>query len=92
MFDIHYPLTPLMLSRQQHVAECSRFNYKMASPQIYLSMATPPLLVGIWTATVLSKLLQEWGQISEEVFRGDRLPTLNVSALNVRDSESFTER
>jgi hypothetical protein len=43
-----------------------------------LSVVTLPVLVGLWGAQHGALLLQEVGQLSEEIFRGDRLPVLNV--------------
>jgi hypothetical protein len=45
-------------------------------PDLLLGAATVPLLLGLVGAKVLSKLVQDAGQLSEEVFRGDRLPIL----------------
>lgn len=47
------------------------------TPQLLLSMATVPLLVGLVVAKSLSEASRELGLLSEEVFRGDRLPLLN---------------
>jgi hypothetical protein len=44
--------------------------------ELVVSLATAPLLVGLVGARVLSELVQEAGLVSEEVFRGDRLPLL----------------
>jgi hypothetical protein len=47
---------------------------------VVLSMATAPVLFALWGGKVVTTLLQEMGQASEEVFRGDRLPVLNFPA------------
>ena len=44
---------------------------------LYLSVATFPVLVGLFAANALAQGLQEMGEASEEIFRGDRLPILN---------------
>jgi len=44
-----------------------------------LSLATGPLLLTVLGAKAMTQLMQEVGQMSEEVFRGDRLPILDVS-------------
>lgn len=48
------------------------------SPEVLLSLATAPLLFGILATRALANVFQEAGQISEELFRGDRLPILNI--------------
>lgn len=52
------------------------------TPELLLSLATGPLLVGLVGQKLLSQALQEWGALSEEIFRGDRLPILTVPAAN----------
>jgi hypothetical protein len=46
------------------------------NPHIYLSFVTFPLLVGLGVARPLTEGIIELGKLSEEVFRGDRLPIL----------------
>ncbi|MDY7012746.1 MAG: hypothetical protein SVX43_03940 [Cyanobacteriota bacterium] len=46
------------------------------SPEILLSLATVPVLFGMVAMRSLGLRLQEIGQASEEIFRGDRLPQL----------------
>ncbi|MEL4894521.1 hypothetical protein [Crocosphaera sp. Alani8] len=41
-----------------------------------LSVATFPLLAGLMMMKNISKDFSEWGEQSEEIFRGDRLPLL----------------
>lgn len=53
------------------------FDYKIA-PQVLVSLATGPLLLGVLGGKVLAEFIQEIGQASEEIFRGDRLPMLNL--------------
>jgi hypothetical protein len=56
-----------------------------------LSVATFPVLAGLWGAQQCAVLLQEVGQLSEELFRGDRLPVLNVppdTAISISDDTS----
>lgn len=50
---------------------------KEISPEILVSLATVPLLFALLGSKALSGLLQEIGQQSEELFRGDRLPLLD---------------
>jgi hypothetical protein len=49
------------------------------SPDLLLSLATAPLLVGLLTSKAFAELIQDVGQASEEIFRGDRLPVLDFS-------------
>ena len=44
---------------------------------LWVSLATVPVLLGILTAHSLAENLLQLGQASEEIFRGDRLPILN---------------
>ncbi len=46
--------------------------------ELALGLATLPLLLGIATLALVSRRAQELGEVSEEVFRGDRLPVLPV--------------
>lgn len=47
--------------------------------KILLSLSTAPFLLILIASKTLSNLMQEMGQSSEEIFRGDRLPVLKVS-------------
>ncbi|WP_233746116.1 hypothetical protein [Leptodesmis sichuanensis] len=50
---------------------------KMVVPvDLLISLTTVPLLVGLVGTKALTQVAQELGQLSEEVFRGDRLPLL----------------
>ncbi len=42
-----------------------------------LSLATLPLLGGLYVLKTIEEDLLNWGVESEEIFRGDRLPLLN---------------
>ncbi|MEW5859855.1 MAG: hypothetical protein AB1861_21120 [Cyanobacteriota bacterium] len=53
-------------------------NATSATPEIWLSLATVPMLLGVLGIKAVSELLCAIGQNSEEVFRGDRLPVLHV--------------
>lgn len=46
---------------------------------IMLGVATIPLLVGLVGTKLIARTVIELGQASEEIFRGDRLPLLNLS-------------
>jgi hypothetical protein len=45
-------------------------------PELLLGLATAPLLVGLVGTKALAEALREIGALSEEIFRGDRLPLL----------------
>ncbi|PSB34337.1 hypothetical protein [Stenomitos frigidus] len=49
----------------------------LVAPELLLSLATVPLLVALVGSKVLTEAVQELGLLSEEIFRGDRLPVLN---------------
>lgn len=51
--------------------------------EIALSAATVPVLVGLVSAQVIASAIAEIGAISEELFRGDRLPILDFSEPSV---------
>lgn len=51
----------------------------MASTDLLIGLGTIPLLAGLISAKALSEMMQSVGQFSEEVFRGDRLPVLNLT-------------
>ncbi len=46
-------------------------------PDIALSLATAPVLIALVGATAIAQTLQDLGTLSEELFRGDRLPRLD---------------
>ncbi|WAL62275.1 hypothetical protein [Thermocoleostomius sinensis] len=47
--------------------------------RILLSLSTAPLLLILISSRTIAHWLQEMGQTSEEIFRGDRLPILKIS-------------
>ncbi|MEQ8464676.1 hypothetical protein [Coleofasciculus sp. F4-SAH-05] len=46
------------------------------SADLLLSLATGPMIVGVISLNTIGSWLQQVGEASEEVFRGDRLPIL----------------
>ncbi|MGL5034060.1 MAG: hypothetical protein ACRC6M_09705 [Microcystaceae cyanobacterium] len=52
-------------------------NKSCSGLQIALSLATFPLLIGLGTLQCFNKTVKDWGESSEELFRGDRLPLLS---------------
>ncbi|MFM7423515.1 MAG: hypothetical protein ACKO7W_00685 [Elainella sp.] len=55
------------------------------STGLLLSFSTAPFLLLLLGGRALSVLLLELGQTSEELFRGERLPVLKISAPVVED-------
>ena len=51
-----------------------------------LSLATSPFIVTILLLRVLGELLKNWGEVSEEVFRAEQLPLLNITELETAKS------
>ncbi|NJR50811.1 MAG: hypothetical protein HC780_15830 [Leptolyngbyaceae cyanobacterium CSU_1_3] len=49
------------------------------NPEILLGMATLPVLVGLVGIQAIAQTVHELGVLSEELFRGDRLPVLDLS-------------
>ncbi len=59
-------------------AQASANVKSLLAPSLLLSFATVPLLVGLVGAKALAEAVRELGLLSEDLFRGDRLPILNV--------------
>ncbi len=49
---------------------------ELFNPELILSVATIPVLVGLLSGKAIATRLQDLGTMSEEIFRGDRLPVL----------------
>lgn len=49
----------------------------LLDPDVALSLATVPVLVALIGGNAIAQALQELGTMSEEIFRGDRLPRLD---------------
>ena len=47
--------------------------------KVFISLATTPILLGLVLGRSLAETIQQVGLASEEIFRGDRLPVLNVT-------------
>ncbi|MGA7934668.1 MAG: hypothetical protein WCA35_14075 [Kovacikia sp.] len=54
----------------------------LISAELLLGFAIPPFLVALVTSKVLAETLREIGTLSEEIFRGDRLPPLTFPAMS----------
>jgi len=79
-----------MQSSNKKVPETERFSTtgSQIPAQIWVSIATAPVLAGILGVQILGEWLQNAGRFSEEVFRGDRLPVLHFPP---SPSEATTE-
>lgn len=66
-----------MPSSEQSASPVESNQTPFISPEILLSLATAPMLVALVGGHVVAKAVQELGLLSEEIFRGDRLPVLN---------------
>lgn len=66
-----------MTPSEQSASQASSSTTPWVSPELLLSLATPPLLIALVGSRVLADAVRELGLLSEEVFRGDRLPVLH---------------
>ncbi len=55
---------------------------------LMIPLVTLPALALMLTFRTASRLMNEVGQLSEELFRGDRLPPLDFDDLEALDSDS----
>ncbi len=46
-----------------------------------LSLVTSPFIISLLFLRFLGELLKDWGEVSEEVFRAEQLPLLNITEL-----------
>jgi hypothetical protein len=58
----------------------------VVSPSLLVSLAATPCLLTIVSLKAASVFLEQLGLVSEEIFRGDRLPVLHFSAENTASS------
>lgn len=76
-----------MLFSSQTVSKSQPFDTPLSNASIpivedlpaplLLSLATMPLIVGLWGVKAMGGFLRDLGEASEEVFRGERLPVLH---------------
>jgi hypothetical protein len=57
------------------------------SPSLFVSLAATPWLLTIVTLNTASGFLEQLGLVSEEIFRGDRLPALHLPGNEVSLTE-----
>lgn len=62
--------------------------WQSVPPSLLLSAVVLPVLAGLVGGRLTLKGLQELGQASEEVFRGERLPLLKFPKSSAASSES----
>jgi hypothetical protein len=58
---------------------------------ILVSLGAVPLLVGILGARAIAVAMQEMGEASEEIFRGDRLPVLKITSPEGGNSQAVDQ-
>lgn len=63
---------------ESSMPQASTSTKSLVSPELLLSLATAPLLIVLVGSKVFTEAARELGLLSEEIFRGDRLPVLNV--------------
>lgn len=61
-------------NKRLHSTTTEQENPLGISPEIWLSLATAPVLAVLLLGKVTTEMLEAIGQASEEVFRGERLP------------------
>ncbi|MCY7320509.1 MAG: hypothetical protein LH660_01570 [Phormidesmis sp. CAN_BIN36] len=64
-----------------------------SDPKVLIGLITLPMLVGMVGVRAIAEGLRELGSLSEEIFRGDRLPLLEFSNLPTagRSDTSYTD-
>ncbi len=65
------------------------FRFSIES-KVLVGLTTLPVLAGMVGVRALSEGLRELGSLSEEIFRGDRLPILDFSTLPTANPLSDT--
>lgn len=77
-----------MASPNQKRSETDGLNLLLFSlpVQILLQLSTGPMLIAMFGGKAFSETLQTIGEVSEELFRGDRLPVLKFPV--EKESES----
>jgi hypothetical protein len=80
---------PLKLAYPEFFVTMSVSSIPVVSPALLVSLAATPWLVTIVTLQAASGLLEQLGLVSEEIFRGDRLPALHfpVSEVSLTDND-----
>lgn len=55
-------------------------SHSTMSTKLLLSLGTVPLLIALVASKALADFMIDFGQATEEIFRGDRLPILHISS------------
>lgn len=61
------------------------------STEVAVGLLVPPVLLGILVARALADGLTQMGLASEQIFAGDRLPTLNMPHVSPDTAATSTE-
>lgn len=61
------------------------------SAEVAVGLLVPPVLLGIFVARALADGLTQLGLASEQIFAGDRLPTLNMPHVSPDTGATSTE-
>lgn len=66
-------VVPAMPSENQNQSK----THPLLPSNVLLSLATAPVLVGLWGVRQVGNWLEDLSDLSEEIWRGDRLPVLH---------------
>lgn len=78
-----------MQSNRSPIAPPSPF--EKVALEVALGAGAGILVTGLVVGKVLTKVVQEVGSLSEEVFRGDRLPVLNFPKNQATNGETDSQ-
>ncbi len=74
-------------SPSQPIASVSLDLPHQVASSVWMSVATLPFVAGVLGSQALANSLQAVGLLSEEIFRGDRLPLLDLSQPTAASAE-----
>lgn len=77
-FSIYLDLNPIQLCNRRMNKENNQ-TYLLSA--LGLSLATSPFILTILILQFLGELLKNFGEASEEIFRAEQLPLLNITDL-----------
>lgn len=77
-------------SESEKVSQASSNTVPFVPPSLLLSVATVPMLLALVGGRALTEAMRELGELSEEIFRGDRLPVLHVPSATVAEPDNST--
>jgi hypothetical protein len=61
------------------------------SAEVAVGLLVPPVLLAVWAARALADGLTQMGLASEQIFAGDRLPTLKMPPISPDTAVTSTE-